>query len=562
MPQIRGATVVEVDMASGTPHHRRAGWAFRAVNRMVLVGLVVSLVQLGAPPPPAGAAVIGNDYPANLAAAAKDALVDPWRFFNRECTSFVAWRLNNANGIGFNDFYGGPQWGNANNWGVAAMSLGIPVNTTPAVGSVAWNAADTGGTGSLGHVAWVANVEPNGTVDLEEYDYNTLGGYDVRSGVAASAFTGFIHIDDMTSASLSGNPTGNLESVKRISGGVEVIGWAEDPNAGNNPVSVQMTVDGVPTGGIGSANLPRSDVGPHGFDMKIGLDGSPHQICVVAYNVGVGTSNTVLPGCAGVPSGPPGTSSGTGTLTAPVVGMDATPDGNGYWLADAAGGVSPHGDAVSYGLIGGQPLNSPIAHIVATPDGRGYWLVAGDGGTFAFGDAGFFGSMGGQRLNAPIVDLAPTRDGNGYWLVASDGGIFAFGDATFHGSMGASRLNKPVVGIAPASDGGGYWLVATDGGIFAFGDATYYGSTGAIALNKPVNGMAPTADGRGYWFVASDGGIFGFGDALFHGSTGASPPATPVVGMASNRSLVSPGYWLVDAAGQVFSFNATYFGGG
>ncbi|MGH3957562.1 MAG: hypothetical protein ACRDTL_00980, partial [Mycobacterium sp.] len=86
----------------------------------MLVGLVVSLVQLGAPAPTASAAVLGNDYPANLATAAKDALIDPWRFFNRECTSFVAWRLNNANGVGFNDFYGGPQWGNANTWGAAA----------------------------------------------------------------------------------------------------------------------------------------------------------------------------------------------------------------------------------------------------------------------------------------------------------------------------------------------------------------------------------------------------------------------------------------------------------
>ena len=32
----------------------------------------------------------------------------------------------------------------------------------------------------------------------------------------------------------------------------------------------------------------------------------------------------------------------------------------------------------------------------STPDGRGYWLVAADGGIFAFGDAGFYGS-GGHR---------------------------------------------------------------------------------------------------------------------------------------------------------------------
>ena len=32
----------------------------------------------------------GDDYPSNLKSAAKDALVDPWNFYNRECTSFVA----------------------------------------------------------------------------------------------------------------------------------------------------------------------------------------------------------------------------------------------------------------------------------------------------------------------------------------------------------------------------------------------------------------------------------------------------------------------------------------
>jgi hypothetical protein len=30
--------------------------------------------------------------------------------------------------------------------------------------------------------------------------------------------------------------------------------------------------------------------------------------------------------------------------------------------------------------------------MASTPDGGGYWLVAADGGVFSFGDAGFFGS--------------------------------------------------------------------------------------------------------------------------------------------------------------------------
>jgi cell wall-associated NlpC family hydrolase len=246
-----------------------------------------------------------------------------------------------------------------------------------------------------------------------------------------------------------------------------------------------------------------------------------------------------------------------GGLTGPVVGMAASPDGTGYWLTNAAGDISAHGMAVSYGSLAGTTLQAPITHIIATPSGKGYWLVAKDGGIFTFGDAGFFGSMGGKELNAPVVDMAPTADGKGYWLVASDGGVFAFGDAVFQGSMGAVHLNKPVVGIAADDATGGYWLVASDGGIFTFG-APFYGSAGNLALAKPVNGMAPTADDRGYVFVASDGGIFAFGDAKFLGSEGAATLDAPIVGTAFDNS--SGGYWLVGSDGGIFTFNAPFYG--
>ena len=245
-----------------------------------------------------------------------------------------------------------------------------------------------------------------------------------------------------------------------------------------------------------------------------------------------------------------------GSLASPAVGVAATPGGNGYWVARADGSVTPHGVAVNYGSMAGQPLVAPIAHVVATSDGRGYWLVAGDGGIFSFGDARFFGSMGGKRLNAPVVDLAPTADGNGYWLVASDGGIFAFGDARIEGSMGGHRLNAPVVAMATDAATGGYWLVASDGGVFSFG-APFRGSTGGKPLNQPVDGMAATSDGGGYWFVSDDGGSFAFGDALFHGSTGAVRLNAPVVGMAADP--VTGGYWLVGSDGGIFTFGVAPF---
>jgi len=245
------------------------------------------------------------------------------------------------------------------------------------------------------------------------------------------------------------------------------------------------------------------------------------------------------------------------SLTAPAVGIASTPDGGGYWLASANGGVFAFGDATFYNSLAGIRLSAPIVGIASTPDGHGYWLVASDGGIFAFGDAGYYGSMGGHPLTRPVVGIAATPDGHGYWEVASDGGIFAFGDAHFYGSMGGHALNKPVVGIAATPNGQGYWEVATDGGIFAFGDAPFRGSTGGIKLFRPVVAMASTSDGNGYWLVASDGGIFAFGDAPYHGSTGGTVLASPVVGMTASTQV---GYWLAASDGGVFSFGVPFHG--
>jgi hypothetical protein len=66
------------------------------------------------------------------------------------------------------------------------------------------------------------------------------------------------------------------------------------------------------------------------------------------------------------------------------------------------GGVFSFGDANFQGSMGGQALSAPMVGIIATPDGQGYWLIAADGGAFPFGTA-TQGSMGGMPLNAPIV---------------------------------------------------------------------------------------------------------------------------------------------------------------
>lgn len=60
-------------------------------------------------------------------------------------------------------------------------------------------------------------------------------------------------------------------------------------------------------------------------------------------------------------------------------------------------------------------LNAPVVGIAPTPDGGGYWLVAADGGVFTFGDARFSGSGAGATTDrAAAVGLAVGS--GGYWV--------------------------------------------------------------------------------------------------------------------------------------------------
>lgn len=204
-------------------------------------------------------------------------------------------------------------------------------------------------------------------------------------------------------------------------------------------------------------------------------------------------------------------------LAAPVVASAFTPDGGGYWMLGADGGVFSYGNARFFGSAADNHLPYPFVGMAPTPDGGGYWLVTRAGGVYAYGDAAFHGQARDLPIRAPVVGIASTADGGGYWIATADGGVYSFGDATFHGSMGGAHLNAPVVAIAPTPDGGGYWLLGADGGVFSFGDAGFHGA--ALGVSPfPMVGLAPTSDGAGYWLLGADGGVFTYGDAHFAGS--------------------------------------------
>jgi surface antigen len=148
----------------------------------------------------------GDDYPEDLKNAAPDSVVDPWQFYNRECVSFVAWRINVQMG-----WKPGEPWkfsaatldmtgnGNANNWGIYAARKGYKVDSNPAPGAVAWwgGAVNNGIiTGPIGHVAIVSKVNDNGTIDIEQYNADPPYAYSTMTIPTGSA-TGYIHLADI-----------------------------------------------------------------------------------------------------------------------------------------------------------------------------------------------------------------------------------------------------------------------------------------------------------------------------------------------------------------------------
>jgi surface antigen len=136
----------------------------------------------------------GDDYPAKWKNAPQDSLLDDWREYNRECTSFAAWALSSRNGYDMKFF------DDAKNWGPRAKAIGVPVDTNPAVGSIAWSS-----TGKYGHVAYVSAVD-GGNVYVEQYNKNLKGTYSA-GWVPASQFTGFIHFKDLTPTAPTAPPT-------------------------------------------------------------------------------------------------------------------------------------------------------------------------------------------------------------------------------------------------------------------------------------------------------------------------------------------------------------------
>lgn len=149
------------------------------------------------PPTPAPAPVVlpNGGYPSNLQNCYVDANalsygIDPWGYGCRQCVSYTAWKVLQKTGRP------AMYWGNANQWPASARRVGYQTGASPRAQSVAVMTS-----GPYGHVAWVESINPNGTLNISQYNYwlpgksnGGWGWYSEFRNVSPSTYQAYIYV--------------------------------------------------------------------------------------------------------------------------------------------------------------------------------------------------------------------------------------------------------------------------------------------------------------------------------------------------------------------------------
>lgn len=114
-------------------------------------------------------AIDPNDYPSIWRDQAKDSMTDSWDNLNKECTSYVSWKV-------FETYhYSTRDWGAAYQWVFQAYAHGIVVDNTPAIHAVLVDPSF-----HPGHVMWIEKLNTDNTVHVSEYNGDGTGHYSER----------------------------------------------------------------------------------------------------------------------------------------------------------------------------------------------------------------------------------------------------------------------------------------------------------------------------------------------------------------------------------------------
>ena len=187
----------------------------------------------------------------------------------------------------------------------------------------------------------------------------------------------------------------------------------------------------------------------------------------------------------------------------------ARPQG-GFWVLSGNGTVKAYEGAPAYGYP--QFPGDYARDIASMPDGKGYVILDALGGVHRYGSALFsLAGVSGPWFGYDIArSIAVTADGRGFAVLDGYGGYHRFGTAP--------RIKGlpywPGWDIAKAiafRPGGGLYLLDGFGGLYARGGAQHYGTT-YFGWNI-ARDIAPWPDGNGYVVLDGFGGVHRFGSA-------------------------------------------------
>ena len=162
--------------------------AHRLPGALVILGvLAASIGVVGLPPAAAMDQQLCTGYAGCVAAGYTDhgyganATTMYWREYpGHNCTNYAAYVMSVVNKVPTPTY----RLGNASEWAAAAAAHGVPVDSTPAIGSVAFWTPNTEGVGSAGHVAVVERIDADSITVSDDafsgdfhWDKLTVGGY-------------------------------------------------------------------------------------------------------------------------------------------------------------------------------------------------------------------------------------------------------------------------------------------------------------------------------------------------------------------------------------------------
>lgn len=185
----------------------------------------------------------------------------------------------------------------------------------------------TGGAGELTVGGWAMDPNSNASIkvaytidgtsagtitasaarpDLAKLGQGTAHGFDVTATASTGSHTVCVTAENVgagrntslgcrTVTVTDPDPYGNLDETTGVPGGVNVGGWAIDPNTPTSPSQVVVTVDGAKAATL-TANGTRADVAKahpgtgsnHGFSGTVAASTGSHKVCLTVTNSGPG----------------------------------------------------------------------------------------------------------------------------------------------------------------------------------------------------------------------------------------------------------------------------------